>query len=137
MNTELRSSAYTKKLDLSDIIHVNTSRFKGKGRLSKLIVIASFLLFGFIIVYAIYSTSKSISELEVLNAKMSDDLKYSNEEIVKKEKLISDTENEIKEFEEKIKQYEKQINDINNDIDKLKKENKELQDKINSLTSMK
>lgn len=134
MNTELRSSAYTKKLDLSDIIHVNASRFKGKGRLSKIIVISCFLLFGFIIVYAIYSTSKSISELEVLNAKMTDDLRTSNEEIVEKEKMISDTENEIKEFEEKINQYEKQISDINNDIEQLKKENKELQAKINSLS---
>ena len=109
----INPSAYSSKIDYSDVIHIKSTKHRTRGRLFRIIVVAGVALLAFIIVYSVYSTSRTIKDLERINQQMDEELKLSNEEIEKKEKMISETEKEIKNYEEKISEYDKQIENLN------------------------
>ena len=126
----INPSAYSSKIDYSDVIHIKSTKHRTRGRLFRIIVVAGVALLAFIIVYSVYSTSRTIKDLERINQQMDEELKLSNEEIEKKEKMISETEKEIKNYEEKISEYDKQIENLNNQIDEAKKENEKITEQI-------
>ena len=132
----INPSAYSSKIDYSDVIHVK-SRHKTRGRLFRMIIVAGLALLLFVVVYSIYSTSRTIKDLERLNAQMDEELKVSNEEIENKEKMIAETEKEIKSYEDKISEYDKQIATLSEQIEETKKENDKIKKQISKMGGIK
>ena len=130
---EINPSAYSAKIDYSDVIHVTSTKEKTKG----IVLLLGIVLFVFIIIYSIYSTSNSIHDLEKINAQMNEELKLSNEEIEKKQKTLSELDKEIQIFEEKISEFDKEIPEINRQIFEIQNENKKIKEQIDKIEGVK
>ena len=134
---EINPSAYSAKIDYSDVIHVTSTKQKTKGILFRIVILLGIALFVFVMVYSIYSTSNSINDLERINAQMNEELKLSKVEIEKKQNMLNEMDKDIKTFEEKISELDKEIPEINRQIAEIQNENKKIKEQIEKIEGVK